>query len=125
MIDVLTREEAEDFFGTLYRGRHHIPGNGVKPEGNWAWVVNHYIGLSTYDYDELTRLVFLAHDRCVRAEVLFSGPRMVKIRISKRSGRTGNFAERHPTIEQALADWRTRNPMAVAEPPGDTPDETR
>ena len=99
-------EEAESFFSRIYLGKHHIPSK-IHPYGQ-GWCVNHYGDLSTFDFNTLTRLVFHAHDQCVRVEIGQSGPRMVKIAIHKRTSRTGSMFERHPTIEEALADWRER-----------------
>jgi hypothetical protein len=107
----MTEQEAISFFSALYCGEHHIPRSGVKEFG-LGWCVNHYGDLSTFDFDRLTRLVFLAHDRCVRVEIRSSGPRMVKLCIWKRSGRTGEIWSRHPTIETALDMWRKYHPVA-------------
>jgi hypothetical protein len=104
----MTFEEAENFFSVLYFGKHHIPSK-IKSWGQ-GWTISHYGDLSTYDFNTLTRLVFLAHDMCFRAEISQSGPRMVKISIHKRSSRRGSMFERHPTIEEALADWREKHP---------------
>ncbi len=107
---IMTYEEAEEFFGELYIGKHHIPAK-IKRFGN-GWCINHYGSLSTFDFDNLTRLVFLAHDKCIRVELVQGGPRSVKIAIWKRDGRTGSMYERHPTIETALGIWRNRlHPM--------------
>lgn len=104
-------QDAEDFFSELYFGKHHIPGK-IKPFGE-GWSVNHHGDLSTFDFDALTRLVFLAHDRCMRTSIEQSGPRMIKIIIWKRDSRSGNIYSRHPTIEQALAKWRERHEKCV------------
>ena len=100
----MTRDEAIDFFSAFYRGRHHIPESGVK-ECGFGWRVSHYGTLSTFDFDALTRLVFMAHDRCVRVEIGQSGPWRLKIMIHKRR-RVGDMQERHPTIDDALIRWR-------------------
>lgn len=105
----MTKEDATDFFAHLFRGEHHIPGK-VRQIGDRGWCVNHHGDLSTFDFDMLTRFVFLAHDRCVRASVMESGPRMVKLAIWQRHTRTGSSMERHPTLETAMASWRERNP---------------
>lgn len=105
----LKREEAEDFFATFYRGKHHIPGERVREEGP-AFYVNHPAtgpGLSSFDYDDLTRLVFLAHDRAIRVAITASNPRHVRILIAgQRTRPPGDMALVHPTIEQALDKWR-------------------
>jgi len=99
-------KEAESFFAELYDGKHHIP-SPIHPFGQ-GWTVNHFGDLSTFDFNTLTRLVFLAHDRCMRASIMQSGPRMVKIAIWKRT-REGSIYDRHPTIEAALEQWRKNN----------------
>lgn len=104
----MTKEEAEDFFSVLYFGKHHIPGD-VKPFGR-GWKINAYAGqLATYDYDALTRLVFLAHDRCIRVEIIQGAPGRVGVAIWKRHGRNGDMTDRHPTIKCALVNWRMKH----------------
>lgn len=105
----LTHDEAVDFFATLYGGRHHIPGgkykgDNVNPWGPNAWQVAHYGDLATYDFDLLTRLVLLAHERCIRVGIQPCGPRHVRIGISRRE-RTDSIFTNHPTIEQAIASF--------------------
>ena len=101
----MEKQDAIDFFSTLYRGEHHIPAGGIKPFGQ-GWSVNHYSSLATFDFDELTRLVFLAHDRAVRVEIMQGGPRAVKIAIFQRQRTGDNAWQRHPTIDEALTMWR-------------------
>lgn len=114
----MTKEQAEDFFGELFYGKHHIPGE-VKPFGV-GWKVNAYGGsLSTYDFNNLTRLVFLAHDKCVRAEIVQGGPGRVGIAIWQRAGREGDIYARHPTIESALDEWRSKHPVPSVKATGD------
>jgi len=62
--------------------------------------------LSTFDSIMLTKLVFLCHDRCVRAEIISSGSNRVGIALRRRHKRDGAFYESHPTIEQALEQHR-------------------
>lgn len=108
----LTHEQAVAFFATLYRGEHHIPGakwkgENVRPCGH-GWSVSHLGDLASYDGDELTRLVLLAHERCVRVEVSQGGPNRLRIAIWGRE-RTGGIAERHPTIEHAIEQFRAHD----------------
>ena len=108
----MTKEEAVAFFAELFFGEHHIPApghygaHGVKEFGPGSWYVNVSGDMASYDYDALTRLVFLAHDRCVRASVQNGGPRRIKVVIFKREGRDGRMCVGHPTIETALSRWR-------------------
>lgn len=106
MKEQMTQAEAMEFFGVLYLGNHHVP---KLTEFGYGWAVKHTGDLSTFDFDFLTRLVFLAHDRCIRAEVMQGGPRAVKIGIWKRV-REGSMSQRHPTINAALDLWRRYYP---------------
>ena len=105
----MTREEAIAFFAEFYCGEHHIPRKGLKPCGN-GWSVNHRGSLATFDFNTLTRLVFLAHDRCVRVEIMHGGPGSLKIGIWQRD-RNGSSTQRHPTITEALETWREKHPL--------------
>lgn len=88
----------------LFHGAHHVPrihswGTGIRCSISSG-------KLSTFDFDYLTRLVVLAHDHCVRAEITSSGPRLVGIVLHKRHGRTGGMCDRHPTIEDAISSMK-------------------
>lgn len=108
-----TKEQAEEFFSEVFCGKHHIPGD-LREFGN-GWKINAYGGwLSTFDFDTLTRLVLLAHDRCVRVEMVQGGPGRVGIAIWQRRTREGDIATRHPTMEQALAACVYRAPGVIA-----------
>lgn len=85
------------------RGHHHINGK-IHPWGSGI-KCNHYQGWATYDFDQLTRLVVLAHDYAVRVEVVASGPQMIGLVLHKRK-REGAMHERHPTIEEAIEAFR-------------------
>lgn len=105
----MSKEAALAFFTTLYHGAHHIPGD-IKPCGDGWYVNTHPSQFATFDFNGLTRLVFLAHDHCVRASVDKSGPGLIKICIWQRDKRTGGMMERHPTLATAVADWRVQYP---------------
>lgn len=75
---------------------------------------NHYFavnigqrnGLATIDSNGLTNLVIGAHDNCIRVSIEAIAPRLYKIRMHKRHCREGEISRRHPTIEQAVAQYR-------------------
>ena len=97
----LSKEEATEFFAQFYRGAHHIPGFEPKPFGE-GWMIKHDRGdMATYDFDQLTRLVLLAHYKCYRVSVMPNSSNSVKICVWKRE-REGSLYQRHPTIEQAI-----------------------
>jgi hypothetical protein len=101
-----TKEEAERFFHRFFRGAHHCPD--IKPFGG-GWKVATYTGLATFDSECLTRLVFLAHDLCVRVKIIRSGPGRVGIAMWQRRTRQGSSVDRHPTLDQAILSWRESN----------------
>jgi hypothetical protein len=94
-----------EFLADLFHGFHHLHGilrecgpNGV--EINSTSSANRF---ASFDFDYLTRAVFMAHARCIRFSIEPSGPGMLKLSAHQRHTRTGAMHERHPTIEDALA----------------------
>jgi hypothetical protein len=92
-------------------GAHHVPI--VKPFGTGIKVSVYSCRLSTYDFDQLTRLVLLAHDRCVRVELANGGPSRTGVILHRRHAREGCISQQHPTIEKALARHRKRFPLPL------------
>jgi len=60
---------------------------------------------ATYDFSVLTRLVIAAHDEAVRVEITPCNFRLLNVMMWTRC-REGDFAARHPTIEQAVETFR-------------------
>lgn len=100
---ILSEKEARAFFAALYGGEHHFPSK-LKPHG-YGWSMGQFGSLATFDDDGLTRLVLLAHERCIRVQIEQGGPNRLRIAIYKRE-REGRMYERHPTIEQAIEKFR-------------------
>ncbi len=100
----LTKQEALDFFTDFYCGEHHIP-NELRACGGSGWSVVDTNYMSTTDNDRLTKLVVMAHDRCLRVSIAPFGANRYKITLHKRS-RTGNISESHSTIEDAVTRIR-------------------
>ena len=103
----LTLEEATAFFSELYYGEHHIPGYKVHEFGHGFCVKHSHGGLATFDSNYLTRLVLMAHDKCIRVDVSPISFCYLRIAIWKRQNRDGNWSEKHPTIETALKEFRS------------------
>jgi hypothetical protein len=102
----LTHEQAVAFFSEFYGGTHRIPGarykaENIKPYGT-GWSVSHPGELASFDSDQLTTLVLLAHERCIRVHVEPCNPRYLRIVIFGRV-REGDISRRHPTIGHAVA----------------------
>lgn len=104
-------EEVAEFLNVLGAGIYHLGSSGLK-KADW---VNDYciaINLSypsnfaTYDFDLLTKIVVLSHDRCLRVEMQAVAPRIMKLMFHRRErGATTNFAKM-PTLEEHTATLR-------------------
>lgn len=109
--------ECAEFLAEFYQGFNHIPGE-FRAAGKSAVAMDvGHISLGTFDFNEMTRLVVLAHDKCMRFGV--NGPHMeereyeghkyekamMTIVVSKRK-REGSMFERHPTLDEAVAQIR-------------------
>lgn len=112
--ELLTRQtmtEAQtacfDLLCEVFHGEHHAPDR-VHAFGRGIKVSVYGSQLATFDFDYLTRLVVLAHDHCIRVEVVPSGPGRVGLALFKRAGRDGSTYDRHPTIEEAITRVRPR-----------------
>lgn len=89
-----------DLLSDAFGGDHHLPdvyeyGRGIK--------CSVYSGkLSTWDFNYLTRLVVLAHDRCIRVEIVQGAPGRVGLVLHRRHCRDGATHDRHPTMDEAI-----------------------
>lgn len=73
-------------------------------------------GVSSFDGDGLTRLVFAAHDACCRVSIESCSPTHLRVNLWLRSSRDGGLMSRHPTLEQAVAAWRDIRRAPEVEP---------
>ena len=89
-------------------GAYDVSWRSLRGDAREATVTLHRMALSTFGDDALTRLVIGAHDLGMRLAVTASGVARLHLRLTTRT-RTGGNHERHPTIEQALADWRAHS----------------
>lgn len=96
-------------------GLHHFDAAEMK-KINWAdpyCIILRIRGVgATFDFSELTRLVFLAHDHCIRVEILPCNPQFVRLLFHPRRTREGFATDRHPTLERAVAAHRESFPEA-------------
>lgn len=103
--------ECLEMLSDLCGGMHHVGGK-VKPCGKGILInLNYGFCAATFDYDGLTKAVLMAHERCIRFEILPSGPRMLQLHFHKRHKRDGQMHERHPTIEEAIEGYRKQWPL--------------
>lgn len=101
-----------DLVETWVGGLHHYP-EGQRALRKTDWSGDHvtflmYGSVATFDFDQLTRLVFLAHDHAIRVEVQ-PAMRYLRILLHPRV-REGTWDTRHPTLEATVAKWREHHP---------------
>src|SRR5688572_11573967 len=66
--------EVADILGQVYRGIYHVSSRVLHERTDWRdpsriEVVVSDSGMSTHDFNHLTALVILCHDRCVRFSI--------------------------------------------------------
>ena len=99
--------ECYQMLADLFYGFQHITGK-LHNFGEGIALNTYSNNFATFDYNQLTRAVLMAHDRMIRFSIEPSGPGMLKLVLFKRHKREGSMFERHPTMEQAINDFRTR-----------------
>lgn len=73
--------------------------------------MRHYGSMATFDDDKLTRLVLLAHERCVRVQIEPRSNRYLTIRFHARVravGRVLQMWERHPDVAEMVQRFKRR-----------------
>lgn len=96
-----------DVLGQAFLGIYHIEryirGTDWTSE---LWIrVCYRGGLATTDGNELTRLVLLAHDACVRLEIEPCNMNFVYLTFTPRK-REGSTMDSHPTMEANITKLR-------------------
>ena len=107
------QKECFEFLCEIHNGGNHMFGK-VQPSGEGLMINSQTFAASTFDFDNLTRAVILAHERMIRFEICPSGPRLLKLFAHKRHQREGRMHERHPTIEEAIASVRKNHGEVAA-----------
>jgi hypothetical protein len=92
------------FLDAWLGGLHHLPRKSHPSDIDWSnphmvKLADHsfYAGLSTYDGSGMTRLVLLAHDHAIRAELSASMNHM-SLWLCPRSVRQSAISGRHPDL---------------------------
>ncbi len=97
-------ERVADLLGYWVTGIYHLDGIEKRDWSSCDMIeITVRTELSTFDYRNLTTLVLLAHRMAIRVAIIPAG-RVLKIRFSERQ-RTGSVFDRHPTIEEAIAEF--------------------
>ncbi len=97
--------KAATILGDLYQGIYHIEDQAQKV--NWSnpdfitIVVYKSHGLATFDGDQLTQLVLMAHLLSVRVSIEPASPRHLRLVFAHRT-REGDLYFRHPGLSEAI-----------------------
>jgi hypothetical protein len=102
-----------------YGGTHHLDRVRMQKV---RWTALDYIEvclgpkeeLATWDFDQLTMLVVLAHDACIRLSIR-PGGQALKLLFHPRRGRVGSMSRRHPGIEEHVALIRAHYRLELPE----------
>lgn len=97
-----------DILGMVGSGIYNAPiaWNGVQWKG-WGGgiAVPWRHDLSTFDFANLTRLVFLGHEARIRVEIRPHAPGHLLLCFWPRTD-TGRSSQRHPNLDEAVAEFR-------------------
>ena len=105
----LLGERVADLLGDVFQGIYHLDISSLQKV---EWEDNYYISiiirrsLSTWDFNRLTVLVVLAHDRLIRVSVSGVGPGYLKLEFHKRKGRDGSPSQRMPYLKIHIENIR-------------------
>ena len=98
-----------DLLGELYAGIYHLDNKTIeKVEWNNKSYIQVTIGWkdwSTFDFDILTRLVFLAHHMAIRVDLTPVKYQYMRLLFHQRN-RSGDIFHRHPTLDEAVASFK-------------------
>lgn len=104
-------ESVADLLGLVWRGIYHM-SSSLLCKTDWSddYMIEVRIrgsDLSTWDYNELTQLVVVAHDMNLRLSIMQHGPQGMMLRFWQREGRYDiekreDYARRQPTIEDHI-----------------------
>lgn len=109
--------EVLDIMDCVYSGLHHT--NYYEQfkkkqycETRFAEYIDRANELSTYDFNRLTKLVVLAHDKGIRVSITSDRKKGLVILFHNRMGIRGNgfsMSQRHPTLSKAIKQVRQTN----------------
>lgn len=97
-------EAVADLLDDVFWGIYHVNSHLHKTD----WTNDHFIDvvlnkeLHTFDYDHLTRLVVLCHDRLLRMEITGRAPNFLTLTFHQRKVREGRMFDRMPTMEDHI-----------------------
>lgn len=108
-----------DLLGYAFAGLYHMDEDALERA---QWDNDRFIeidliprDMSTYDFNLLTVIVLLAHDLCIRVSVSAQFRGVLRLGFWPRR-RTGGMAQRHPTLEDHVAEIRSGYTIVDSDP---------
>lgn len=86
----------------VLKGEHHLPRSGVRACGPTGVEFTTFQDYATFDFDELTRIVYAGHKFCVRIELSGAAPGFLRVQAYARDVSGKDMFERHPTVQQLI-----------------------
>lgn len=97
-----------DILGMVGGGIYNAPIAHEKIDWDHGWGGVSVIWkhpMATFDFSELTMLVFLCHEARIRCGIESAGPRMLRLSFWQRVPK-GDMARRHPNLDEAVEAFR-------------------
>jgi hypothetical protein len=113
-----------DIIGMVGGGIYNATVSHGSIDYEWGFggmsVVWKHPQFATWDFNQLTMLVFLCHEARIRCEIDPAGPHMLRLSFWQRNA-TGDISTRHPNLDEAVAMFRKYLPadhrIIYREPP--------
>jgi hypothetical protein len=102
-------KDVADLLGELFYGIYHISPKSLSKvdwsNPHWVEITIGYKDFSTTDFDDLTRLVFLAHHTAIRVSLDAVARQHIRL-IFHRRERVGHYSSRHPYLDEAVKRFK-------------------
>jgi hypothetical protein len=96
-----------DIVGMVGGGIYNAPIS-TKIDWKYSWngvSFTWHREMATWDFDQLTRLVFLCHEARIRCQIESAGPKLLRLTFWEREA-TGDMSVRHPNLDEAVRAFR-------------------
>ena len=117
--------EVADVLGQVFRGIYHVEKQAKRVDWSDKYCIefSYYAsgGIALYDFEHLTALLVLCHDRMLRMEIV-PNMRSLKLMFHMRTKREGgHISQRMPTLEAHIEGIRKNMGLGFAAGEGDAP----
>jgi len=96
--------EVANILGQAWAGIYHLEHEIRHKRTHWEnphWIeIVIYGGLATWDFNQLTQLVVLCHDRAIRLEINGAANGYLKLMFHPRKRKGLSIYSKHPTLEE-------------------------